>query len=171
MRWLLAALFWLGVLPAATQAETLVATAMSRGRIDITSNFTGADLAVFGSVERDAATIARAGGYDIVVTVRGLRGAGDGARKAVFEAFEAQRGCAVLIATPSFVSVLSNRPLADIAAGDIRDKLRIGVDTMVTAQGDRRKAVDNQEPDFRSALGHIATTKACSPTMKTRCGF
>ena len=39
----------------------------------IYSNFTGADVVLFGSVERDAQTVARRGGYDIVVTVTGPR--------------------------------------------------------------------------------------------------
>ena len=39
----------------------------------ITSNFTGTDVVLFGSVERDAASIPRRSGYDIVVTVLGPR--------------------------------------------------------------------------------------------------
>ena len=39
----------------------------------VTSSFTGTELVLFGSVERDAATVPRRGGYDIVVTVIGPR--------------------------------------------------------------------------------------------------
>lgn len=154
MRRLLAALFCLCVLPTLAQAEMLVA-AMSRSRIDITSNFTGAELAVFGSVERDAATIARASGYDVVVTVRGPRGAVTVREKERIGPFWLNTDSRKYIATPSFVAVLSNRPLADIAAAELRDKLRIGVDTLVTAQGARSKAIDEEEPDFRRALIRI----------------
>ena len=56
--------------PAA--AERLV-TALSTSRVLIASNFTGTDIVLFGSVERDAQTVARRGGYDIVVTVTGPR--------------------------------------------------------------------------------------------------
>ena len=56
--------------PAA--AERLVST-LSTSRVLIASNFTGADVVLFGSVERDAQTVARRGGYDIVVTVTGPR--------------------------------------------------------------------------------------------------
>ncbi len=53
MRRLLVLLLLLAT-PLSARAETLVA-AISRARVDITSNFTGAELAVFGAVERDAA--------------------------------------------------------------------------------------------------------------------
>ena len=52
------------------RAETLIA-ALSTHRIAIASNFTGDQLAVFGLVERDGRSVARADPYDIVVTVRG----------------------------------------------------------------------------------------------------
>ena len=56
--------------PAA--AERLIST-LSTSRVLIASNFTGADVVLFGSVERDAQTVARRGGYDIVATVTGPR--------------------------------------------------------------------------------------------------
>jgi uncharacterized protein (TIGR02186 family) len=56
--------------PAA--AERLV-TSLSAHQVLISSNFTGTELVLFGSIERDAATIPRRGGYDIVVTVVGPR--------------------------------------------------------------------------------------------------
>jgi uncharacterized protein (TIGR02186 family) len=64
----LACLPTLASLPA--KAETLIA-ALSTHRIAIASNFTGDQLAVFGLVERDGRSVARADPYDIVVTVRG----------------------------------------------------------------------------------------------------
>src|SRR2546421_11435300 len=59
------------VSPAA--AEKLITT-LSTSRVLIASNFTGADVVLFGSVERDAQSVARRGGYDVVVTVTGPRG-------------------------------------------------------------------------------------------------
>ena len=64
------ALLIAGLAPAA--AERLV-TSLSTHQVLITSNFTGTELVLFGSVERDAATVPRRGGYDIVVTVTGPR--------------------------------------------------------------------------------------------------
>ena len=39
--------------------------------MEIKSNFTGTQVVVFGTIERDAQTIARSGVYDVVVTVAG----------------------------------------------------------------------------------------------------
>src|ERR1700710_2928513 len=70
----LIALAFAATFTAAPQAaaERLI-SALSTSRVLITSNFTGADVVLFGSVERDAQTVARRGGYDIVVTVTGPR--------------------------------------------------------------------------------------------------
>ena len=42
-------------------------------RVLINSNFTGEELVLFGTVEPDAASVVRRGGYDLVVTVTGPR--------------------------------------------------------------------------------------------------
>ena len=47
----------------------------------INSNYTGTAIAVFGAIERDAQTVARASPYDVVVTVRGPGQFLDGAQK------------------------------------------------------------------------------------------
>ena len=72
-RWLIALAFAAMVAGAPpASAERLIST-LSTSRVLIASNFTGADVVLFGSVERDAQTVARRGGYDIVVTVSGPR--------------------------------------------------------------------------------------------------
>src|SRR4051794_35309712 len=66
----LAAALAIFAVPAA--AERLVAS-ISTHRVMVTSNFTGDELVLFGGIERDAATLARRGGYDIVTTIMGPR--------------------------------------------------------------------------------------------------
>src|SRR5262249_4185232 len=56
--------------PAA--AERLVAS-LSNRHVMITSNYTGVELVLFGSIERDASNAARTNPYDIVATVIGPR--------------------------------------------------------------------------------------------------
>lgn len=53
-------------------AERLVVS-LTNHRVMITSNYTGVELVLFGSVERDAAAAARAAPYDIVATIIGPR--------------------------------------------------------------------------------------------------
>jgi len=69
---ILAALLILAGTMVGARAETLI-TSLSNHRVLINSNYTGTQIAVFGAIERDAQTVARATGYDIVVTVRGPR--------------------------------------------------------------------------------------------------
>jgi uncharacterized protein (TIGR02186 family) len=133
-------------------AETLV-TSLSTDRIAITSNFTGASLVVFGGVERDGAP--RAGSYDVVATVRGPRGAVTVREKKRWGPFWFNLESRKYIAIPAFLAVVSNRPLDQVASPEMRQKLLLGIDPLVTAQGDRKKAFDPQEPDFRAALIRI----------------
>src|SRR5262249_3952867 len=60
------------VAPTPVAAERLV-TSLSNHQVSIASNFTGTEVVLFGSVERDAANVPRRSGYDIVVTVLGPR--------------------------------------------------------------------------------------------------
>lgn len=138
----------------AARAETMVAT-LSTERIAITSNFTGAELAVFGAIERDGTTISRAGSYDIVVTVRGPRGLVVVRGKKHWGLFWLNLDQRKYIAVPSFISILSNRPLEMIASPETRAKLHLGIDNLVVPQADKARDKDPEEPDFRSALARL----------------
>ena len=152
MRRALAVCFALIVAPA--QAETLVAS-LSTERIAITSNFNGATLVVFGAIERDAGAPPRTAGYDVVTTVRGPRGAVTVREKKRWGPFWFNMESRKYIATPAFLAVAANRPLDQIATQDARRDFLLGVDTLVSAQGDRTKAIDADEPAFRAALIRI----------------
>ena len=140
-----------GLLGAPAQAESLVAT-LSSDRIAITSNFTGAELTIFGAIERDALTIARSGHYDITITVRGPRGLVNVREKKQWGPFWLNLNQRKYIAVPAFISILTNRPLEAIASPEIQAKLRLGVENLVTPQGDKNQRIDTEEPDFRAAL-------------------
>lgn len=146
--------FALALCAAPAAAEELVAT-LSADRIAITSNFNGASLVVFGSIEREASAPPRAAPYDVVVTVRGPRGAVTVREKQRWGPFWFNSDSRKYIATPAFLSVLSNRPLDEIATDDVRNEFRLGVPTQVSAQGDRKKTLDPDEPAFRAALIRI----------------
>ena len=53
-------------LPAS--AERLI-TSLSNHQVLVTSSFAGIELVLFGSIERDAATVSRKGEFNIIVTV------------------------------------------------------------------------------------------------------
>ena len=95
-------------------AERLITT-LSTSRVLISSNFTGADVVLFGSVERDAQTVARRGGYDIVVTVTGPRETVVTYRKERVVGVWVNADSRTFVKAPSYLTVLSNRTINDIA--------------------------------------------------------
>ena len=85
----------------------------------ISSNFTGTELVLFGSVERDAATVPRRGGYDIVVTVIGPREGMVTRLKSRFFGIWTNTESYTFDRAPAYLAVLSNRPLDAIVPPDI----------------------------------------------------
>ena len=154
MRRLAAACVALLACAAAARAEAIVMS-LSSDVIPINSNFSGADVAVFGSIERDGATVSRAQDYDVVVTVRGPRGQVVVREKSRWGPLWLNLDQRKYIAIPAFISILVNRPLDKIAPPATLRKLKLGVDSLVTAQGKRGEAVDLEEPEFRAALARL----------------
>ena len=128
MRWLAAILAALsiGFTAGTARAETLIA-AMSSHQIQITSNYTGSQLTVFGLVERDGRTVARGDPYDIIVTVRGP--------KRMLLVREKERLGPIWINrtqrrfpdNPVFLHVASNRPIAEMMSNETAQRDRIGL--------------------------------------------
>ena len=136
-------------------AERLV-TSVSKHRVMVTSNFVGEDLVLFGSVERDAASIARRGGYDIVVTVTGPR------RTFVTRRKERRLGIWINVASrefvdvPAFLAVLSNRPIDSIASPEVRRRLQLGLGNVSLPQQIGNDVADVvREDPFRQAFVRI----------------
>ena len=110
--------------PAA--AERLVAS-LSNRHVMITSNYTGVELVLFGSIERDASNAPRTNPYDIVATVIGPR--------ETLRLRHSQRVLGIWVNTaartfvdpPAYLAVLANRPLDLIASAENRRKLQIGL--------------------------------------------
>jgi len=137
--------------PSAAGAQSLVAT-LSTDRVPILSNFTGAPIAVFGVIEPGGAVRPR-NGWDVVVSVRGPRGAVTVRKKEALGPFWLNLDARNYIAIPSFISILSNRPLEQIAQAEVREDLRIGVDPLVPPQTALRAGAN--DPRFREALQRI----------------
>jgi uncharacterized protein (TIGR02186 family) len=111
---------------APLRAETLVA-AMSAHQIQISSNYTGDQLAVFGLVERDARTVARGDPYDIVVTVRGPQRMLIVREKERVGPIWINRGQRRFPDNSVFLLVATNRPLAEIMSPEQAWRDRIGL--------------------------------------------
>jgi len=124
------ALLALALLAPPAAAEDLVA-ALSTGSIAITSSFTGTTVTLFGSIERDANTVARPGGYDIVVSIRGPGETVTTRRKERVLGIWVNRGAETHVNIPAYYAALSNRPLDDIAPPPVRRRLQLGLEALV----------------------------------------
>lgn len=127
----LAALVALLALPA--RAEDLIVTLSDR-TVDITSNFTGSAITVFGAVRRDASTVPRASDYDVVVTVTGPPVDAVTRQKARVAGIWINRHQRVFEDVPSAYTVLSNRPVEDIAHPALLGRLAIGIDYLLPSE-------------------------------------
>lgn len=111
---------------ASAQAEDLIVT-LSERTVDITSNFTGSAITVFGAVRRDASTVPRASDYDVVVTVTGPSTDRVARLKERVFGVWINRHARAFDDVPSAYSVLSNRPVEEIAHPSLLTRLGIGI--------------------------------------------
>jgi uncharacterized protein (TIGR02186 family) len=129
VRGALAAALALAGLAAATApaaAERLVAS-LTNHHVMITSNFTGENLVLFGSVEREAAGPPSHARYDIVATIVGPRQSLRTRRKQRVLGIWVNTAARTFIDPPSYLAVLASRPLDAIASADNQRRLQLGL--------------------------------------------
>jgi uncharacterized protein (TIGR02186 family) len=120
-----------GAEPAA--AERLVVS-LSNHRVAITSNFVGDELVLFGTIEPDPGTIGRRPAYDLVVTAAGPRQTLRTRRKQRVLGIWVNIDSREFVRVPSYLAILSNRPVAQIAPPDTLRRLQIGLDNFLLPQ-------------------------------------
>jgi uncharacterized protein (TIGR02186 family) len=139
-------------LASPAQAERLITT-LSTSRVLISSNFTGADVVLFGSVERDAQTVARRGNYDIVVTVKGPRETVVTYRKERVFGIWVNADSRNFVDAPSYLTVLSNRTINDIADINTLRRTQTGLARVLLQQEISGDIADSiREDPFRLAF-------------------
>jgi uncharacterized protein (TIGR02186 family) len=142
----------LALAPAPAKAERLI-TVLSTHLVLIASNFTGAEIVLFGSIERDAQTVARRGGYDIVVTVIGPRQNVVTWRKERIAGIWVNAEARPFIEVPSYLAVLANREIDRIADRATLDRTQTGLERNMYRQevaGDVADVI--REDPFRQAF-------------------
>jgi uncharacterized protein (TIGR02186 family) len=133
-------------------AEKLITT-LSTSRVLIASNFTGADVVLFGSVERDAQTVARRGGYDIVVTVTGPRETVVTFRKERVVGVWINSEQRTFVKAPSYLTVLANRTINEIADINTLRRTQTGLARVLLPQEISGDIADSIRDDpFRQAF-------------------
>src|SRR5262249_287248 len=95
-------------------AERLVVS-LSNHRVAATSNFVGEEVVLFGTIEPDPVTSALSPPYDLVVTVTGPKQTLRTRRKQRVLGIWVNVDSREFVNVPSYLAVLSNRPVAEIA--------------------------------------------------------
>jgi uncharacterized protein (TIGR02186 family) len=134
--------------PAA--AERLI-TSVSASRVLITSSYTGAELVLFGAIERDGVSVSRGGTYELVVTVRGPQTLTSIREKQRFGPFWANADQAKFAELPGYIAVHSTKPLSEVTSEPLRERFLLGLEHMVAASGGHGGTPAKTEA-FRAAL-------------------
>jgi len=108
------------------RAERLVAS-LSNHQVMVTSNFTGDELVVFGTVEHDATTIPRRTGYDLVITVVGPRQTVVTFRKERMAGIWVNADSRTFIDAPSYLAILGTRDFESVANPEALRRLQVGL--------------------------------------------
>ena len=140
--------FLLAASPALAAEENLV-SGVSQDVIQITSNYTGSDIVVFGDVEQQA----KAQGRDIVVVVRGPDTELTVRRRDRVAGVWINHDAASLTGMPAFYYLASSRPLGQLGPADALARYGIGVNSL---QPDTVHAHHDVEPFRQAALRLMA---------------
>lgn len=139
----------------ALRAQEDIQSDLSARNIAIESNFTGAEIVVFGTVE-NGKTGATAGTYDVVVVIRGPDQAIVTRRKERLAGLWMNRDSQVFNAVPGFYAVLSSRPLDEIAKIETLDRYNIGFQSLLEIPASIPEATPAADvPAFREAVIRI----------------
>lgn len=120
-----------GARPAA--AERLVVS-LSNHRVGITSSFTGEDLVLFGTIEPDSHDETLRLSYDLVITVTGPRETFRTRRKERVAGIWVNMDSREFVRVPSYLAILTNRPVKEIADADTLRRLQVGLDNFLLPQ-------------------------------------
>jgi len=163
-RALLAALAALPILAALAmmsppaKAERLVAS-VSNYRVLITSSFSGLDLVLFGSVERDGTSTPRRSGYDIVATVTGPRETEVTRRKERVAGIWVNVDSRSFVDVPSYLAVLATKPVDAIGGPELARRLRLGLADTTLPQQIGSELTDVRDDPFRMAFLRLKTER------------
>jgi uncharacterized protein (TIGR02186 family) len=145
----------LGCAPA--RAERLIVS-VSNHRVTVTPNYSGEELVLFGSVEKDANAPAGHPNYDLVVTVIGPRADMVTRRKERKFGIWINTDYREFLQVPTYLAVFSNRPIDAIAPPEVERRQQLGINNILLTQRvgtDYADVVPNDA--FRSAFVRLRT--------------
>src|SRR5438477_5349194 len=134
------------------RAERLIAS-VSNHRVTVTPNYSGEELVLFGSVEKDASTPANRTTYDLVVTVAGPRADMVTRRKERKFGIWVNTDYRQFLKVPTYLALFSNRPFDALASPEVERRQQLGLNNVLLTQRvgpDYADVVPNDA--FRSAF-------------------
>lgn len=134
------------------QAERLIVS-VSNHRVTVTPSYTGEELVLFGSVERDEKTPQNLPNYDLVVTIKGPGADMVTRRKERKFGIWVNTDSRQFLKVPAYLAVFANRPFDEMASADTQRRLQLGLKNTILTQrvGTDYADVVSTDP-FRSAF-------------------
>ncbi|HKS21066.1 MAG TPA: TIGR02186 family protein [Bradyrhizobium sp.] len=133
-------------------AERLIVS-VSNHRVTVTPNYSGEELVLFGSVEKDASTPASRHNYDLVVTIAGPRMDMVTRRKERKFGIWINTDSREFLQVPSYLALFSNRPFDAIASPEVQRRQQLGLNNVLLTQRVGPDYADVVPDDaFRSAF-------------------
>ena len=131
----IAAVLALGTACAAppAHAERLIVS-VSNHRVTVTPNYSGEELVLFGSVEKDAATPAARNAYDLVVTVSGPHADMVTRRKERKFGIWINTDYRQFLQVPTYLALFANRPFDAIASPEVERRQQLGLNNVLLTQ-------------------------------------
>jgi uncharacterized protein (TIGR02186 family) len=140
------------LLGVSARAERLIVS-VSNHRVTVTPNYSGEELVLFGSVERDATTPAERNAYDLVVTVQGPRADLVTRRKERRFGIWINTDYRQFLQVPAYLALFANRPFDQIAPPDVARRQQLGLNNVLLTQRVGTDYADVVPDDaFRSAF-------------------
>ncbi len=134
------------------RAERLIVS-VSNHRVTVTPNYSGEELVLFGSVERDASTPSTRTSYDLVVTVSGPRADMVTRRKERIFGIWINTDSRQFLKVPAYLALFSNRPFDAIASPEVARRQQLGLTNVLLTQRVGTDYADVVPNDlFRSAF-------------------
>ena len=140
-------------------AERLIVS-VSNHRVTVTPNYSGEELVLFGSVEKDASTPAGGADYDLVVTVSGPLADMVTRRKERKFGIWINTDYRQFLKVPTYLALFSNRPFDAIASPEVQRRQQLGLNNVLLTQRvgpDYADVVPNDA--FRSAFVRLRSER------------
>jgi uncharacterized protein (TIGR02186 family) len=136
---------------SAAQAERLVVS-LSNARIAVTSNYVGENLVLFGTVQPDTGGHLQSD-YALVVTASGPPETLRTRRKARVLGIFVNVDSREFVRVPSYLTIITDRPIAQIAGPEVMRRLQVGMDNYILTQRVGADFADTVSGDpFRTAF-------------------